>query len=78
MRKSNFKKYHLYGVMDGIDRDWGSWGSRQTALDAVGALCDNNYLLVDKEFYRDDPHKHQQVLVCTDGRSRFFIDRVVC
>jgi predicted metal-dependent enzyme (double-stranded beta helix superfamily) len=70
--------YHLYGNMHGMERDWGKWGSRDQALNVVGALCNDNMLWVDEEYYRDDPHKHQQVLVCTDHRTRFFIDRVTC
>jgi predicted metal-dependent enzyme (double-stranded beta helix superfamily) len=78
MGKQNSMKYHLYGVMDGSDCDWGNWKSRKTALGVVGRLCEDRSLLVDEEYFRDDPHRHQQVLVCADHRNRFFIDRIAC
>jgi hypothetical protein len=72
------KQYHLYGVLNGIERDWGDdWSTRNAALKAVESLLDDNFLTVEEEYFRDDPHKHLQVLVCSNHRDRFFIDRVI-
>ncbi|MEN6638035.1 MAG: hypothetical protein ABFC95_02420 [Smithella sp.] len=74
-KKSN--RYHLYGVMNGVERNWGCrWKSRDAALDKANSVCADNSLWVGDVLYRDDPHRHEEVLICTDPRYRFFIDRV--
>lgn len=50
--------------------------SRDAALNKVGAVLLDRNMQVQDIYYRDDPHKHNEVLKCEDG-SLFFIDRVI-
>ena len=50
--------------------------SRNAALNKIGNVLMDRDMQVEDIYYRDDPHKHNEVLKCDDG-SLFFIDRVV-
>jgi hypothetical protein len=50
--------------------------SRDSAIDKVGKVLNEKNLQVEDIYYRDDPHKHEEVMKCDDG-SLFFIDRVM-
>ena len=50
--------------------------SRNSAADKVANVLQERNLEVEDIYYRDDPHKHNEVMKCSDG-SLIFIDRVV-
>ena len=50
--------------------------SRNSAADKVANVLQERNLEVEDIYYRDDPHKHNEVMKCNDG-SLIFIDRVV-
>jgi hypothetical protein len=50
--------------------------SRGSAADKVANVLEERNLEVEDIYYRDDPHKHNEVMKCNDG-SLIFIDRVM-
>ena len=50
--------------------------SRNSAADKVANVLQERNLEVEDIYYRDDPHKHNEVMKCNDG-SLILIDRVV-
>ena len=49
--------------------------SRDSAIDKVANVLFERNLEVEDIYYRDEPHKHNEVMKCNDG-SLIFIDRV--
>ena len=49
--------------------------SRNSAADKVANVLQERNLEVEDIYYRDDPHKHNEVMKCNDG-SLIFIDRI--
>lgn len=50
--------------------------SRDSAINKIGRVLLERDMQVQDIYYKDDPHKHNEVLKCEDG-SLFFVDRIM-
>lgn len=50
--------------------------SRDSAINKIGRVLLERDMQVQDIYYKDDPHKHNEVLKCEDG-SLFFVDRII-
>lgn len=69
------KYYQVTSAMRRGDNITKIASSRDSAVNKVADALEERNLEVEDIYYRDDPHKHNEVMKCNDG-SLIFIDRV--
>ena len=70
------KYYQITSVIRRGDDVVGTARSRDLALNKIGKVLIERDLQVQDIYYKDDPHKHNEVLKCEDD-SLFFVDRII-